>query len=196
MKLNRKNLFTYAVGILAVFALVGITYAAFSDKGKVLGSSFSVGNADIKLLIDTSQGTGQSNLSDEITGPSFTNIGQSWQQDYAIKIYNNGTYKMGLTSHANYETVSDPDDLRGYIFAEIFAWSDTNNDGQLTEGELGASIGKKTIIKWKTEGFELGQFNSGETLSYIIRFSTDGISDTKQGSQGIFDFEFDSIELE
>jgi hypothetical protein len=195
MNIHKKNLLGYVVGVLIVFALVGITYAAFSDKGKVLGSSFSVGNADIKLLTNISQGTDQSNLSDEITGPSFTNIGQSWQKDYGVKIFNNGTYRMGLTSHANYETANDPDDLRQYIYAEIFTWNDTNGDGQLTEGELGATLGRKTIIKWKTEGFALGEFDSGEILSFIIRFSTDGMSDTKQGSKGMFDFEFDSIEL-
>jgi hypothetical protein len=180
---------------LVVLGLVGITYAAFSDKGKVLGSSFSVGNADIKLMLDLTLGAEPTNLVDEIPGPVFTNIGQNWQRDYLIKIYNNGTYKMSLTSHSNYETINDPDDLRQYIFAEIYPWDDTNNDGQVTEDEIGTSIGKKTIIKWKTEGFSLGEFNPGETLGFTIRFSTGTISDTKQGKQGAFDFEFDSIEL-
>jgi hypothetical protein len=195
MKISRKKLLTFLAGMLTVSVLAGIAYAGFGDKGKVLGSSFSVGNADIKLFMDPSQGTDQSNLADEITGPSFTNIGQSWQEDYQVKIYNNGTYRMALTSNANYETVNDPDDLRQYIYAEIFTWTDTNNDGLLTDGELGTSIGKKTIIKWKTEGFSLGEFNSGDTLGFVIRFSTDSISDTKQGTQAIFDFEFNSIEL-
>jgi hypothetical protein len=185
----------YFIGGLVILGLVGITYAAFSDKGKVLGSSFSVGNADIKLLSDLTLGAEPTNLVDEMAGPVFTNIGQNWKKDYLIKIYNNGTYRMGLASHSNYETINDPDDLRGYIYAEIFPWNDTNNDGQAVEDEIGTSIGRKTIIKWKTEGFDLGQFNPGETLGLIVRFSTDTISDTKQGKQGIFDFEFDSIEL-
>lgn len=195
MRLNRKSLVRYAVGILAVFALVGVTYAAFSDRGKVMGSSFSVGNADIKLYADISQGGDPTNLVDEITGPAFTNIGQNWQENYTLKIYNNGTYRMALTSHANYETANDPEDLRQYIFAEIFEWTDANLDGQFTSDEEGGSLGKKTIIKWKTEGFSLGEFNSGDTLGFVIRFSTEDISDTKQGTQGTFDFEFDSIEL-
>jgi hypothetical protein len=185
----------YIVGGFVVLALVGITYAAFSDKGKVLGSSFSVGNADIKLLLDLTLGAEPTNLVDEIPGPIFTNIGQNWERDYLIKIYNNGTYKMALASHSNYETINDPDDLRQYIYAEIYPWDDANNDGQVTGEELGVSIGRKTIIKWKTEGFSLGQFNAGEVLGFVIRFSTETISDTKQGKQGVFDFEFDSIEL-
>lgn len=195
MPKKRKNLTVYLIGALVVLGLIGATYAAFSDQGKVLGSSFSVGNADIKLLSDVSQGTDPTNLQDELNGPAFNNIGQNWQQDYLIKIFNNGTYKMALVSHAYYETINDPDDLRQYLFAEIFKWSDTDNDGQVDESELGESLGRKTIIKWKTEGFSMGEFDPGQVLPFVIRFSTDSISDTKQGIQGIFDFEFDSIEL-
>ena len=195
MKMGRRNLIMYFIGGLVVLGLIGITYAAFSDKGKVLGSSFSVGNADIKLLLDMALGVEPSNLVDEMPGPVFTNIGQNWQKDYLIKIYNNGTYRMALASYSYYETLNDPDDLRGYIFAEIFPWNDINNDGQATEDEIGTGIGKKTIVKWKTEGFNLGQFNPGETLGFVVRFSTATISDTKQGKQAVFDFEFESIEL-
>lgn len=195
MEKIKKNIIVYAIGFFVVLGLVGIAYAAFSDKGKVLGSSFSVGNADIKLFSNLTLGAEPSNLLDEIIGPTFTNIGQNWQENYLIKIYNNGTYRMAIASHANYETINDPEELRQYIYAEIYPWNDSNNDGQLSDGELGTSIGKKTIIKWKTEGFSLGEFDPGQTLGFVVKFSTDSISDTKQGKQGVFDFEFDSIEL-
>ncbi len=195
MQRIKGRFFVYIVGIAVILGLIGVTYAAFSDKGKVLGSSFSIGNADIKLLSDLTQGVGNSNLVDETPGPVFTNIGQSWHKDYPIKLYNNGTYKMSIVSHSNYETANDPDDLRQYIFAEIFPWDDANNDGLATTDEIGTSVGKKTIIKWKTEGFSLGDFDPGEILGFIVRFSTETLSDTKQGKQAIYDFEFDSIEL-
>jgi hypothetical protein len=195
MQKIKRKLLVFIVGIVVIIGLIGVAYAGFSDKGKVLGSSFSIGNADIKLLANITQGTETGNLVDEMPGPSFTNIGQSWQKDYLIKLYNNGTYKMAIVSHSNYETANDPDDLRQYISAEIFPWDDVNNDGLVTEDEIGTSFGKKTIIKWKTEGFSLGEFDPGEVLGFIVRFSTETLSDTKQGKQGMFDFEFDSIEL-
>jgi len=191
----KKYLVVYGSLLVVLLCLVGVVYAAFSDKGKVLGSSFSVGNADIKFLVEPSLGIDSSNLADEMPGPSFTNIGQNWQKDYPIKIYNNGTYQMKLTSHSNYLTVNDPDDLRTYIYAEFFPWNDTNNDGVPGENEFGVSLGRKTITKWKTEGFDVGAFTPGEVKGLVIRFSTDSLSDSKQARNAIYDFEFDSIEL-
>jgi len=75
-------------------------------------------------------------------------------------------------------------------------WNDTNNDGIFDTGEEGTSFGIKSIVKWKTEGFDLGTVNTGEVLSLVLRFSTNTVSDTKQGENAIFDFEFDSIGVE
>jgi hypothetical protein len=115
MQKIKRKLLVFIVGIVVIIGLIGVAYAGFSDKGKVLGSSFSIGNADIKLLANITQGTETGNLVDEMPGPSFTNIGQSWQKDYLIKLYNNGTYKMAIVSHSNYETANDPDDLRNKL---------------------------------------------------------------------------------
>ena len=194
MKKYRKRFLAVLVGAAVVASLAGITYAAFSDRGKVLGSTFSVGNNDLKLYRDVALGGEPENLADELSGPLFTNIGQNWQQDYLVKMVNNGTYESEITSRASYETASDPDDLRQYIFAEIFPWDDGNSDGLLTPDELGESLGKKSIIKWKTEGYNLGSIGSNAVISLVVRFSTNNIPDTKQGKQAIFDFDFDSIE--
>ena len=72
--MNKK---TYILGALVLLSLVaiGVTYAAFSDKGRVLGSTFSVGSGDIKLLKDISSGIQEENLADDISGPSFSDIG-------------------------------------------------------------------------------------------------------------------------
>lgn len=176
-----------------VMLIAGVSYAAFTDSSNISGSTFSIGSADIKMLSDLSLGIDESNLVDELAGPVFSNITPNWQQDYNIKIYNNTAGSLQLTTNSNYETANDPEDLRQIIFVEIFAWNDIDNNGVLDSGELGDSFGKDTIVKWKTQGFDLGQINAGEVNSYVLRFTTNDVSDTKQGATGVFDFEFDSI---
>jgi hypothetical protein len=194
----KKNKKLILIGsLLTVVGLfAGVTYAAFTDEGSVLGSSFSVGSADLKLLTDVSLPPDQTNLSEELQGPSFEGIGQNWQEDYLIKIFNNGTSNVNLATSADYETANDPEDLRQEISVEPFEWNDTNSDGILDEGELGTSLGVKTIVKWKTEGFDLGSLDSGSTKELVLRFSTENLSETKQGATGVFDFIFESIEIE
>lgn len=187
----------YISGILFLLSLVGfgIVSAAFGDKAKILGSSFSVGSADIKLLEDITLGVVSGNLVEEMQGPVFTSINSNWQQDYLVKIYNNAGAPVSLTSYANYETSNDPDELRQIIYVEPFVWNDSNGNGLLEEGEMGDSLGKKTIVKWKTEGYILGEVQGGSVYSMLLRFSTGTVSDTKQGKSGIFDFEFNSLGL-
>jgi hypothetical protein len=160
----------------------------------VSGSTFSVGSSDVKLLQDLRLGVDSSNLVDQMAGPNFTGITPNWTQDYYFKVYNNGTTPLHLTSNASYETANDPDDLRSYIYAEFIEWND-NGDGQFEDSEQGVNLGKKTIIKWKTEGFDLGGIEKGTSRGYIIRFSTATLSDTKQGKTGTFDFELNAIQM-
>ncbi len=145
---------------------------------------------------DLAAGTNPENLVDELPGPSFSGLHPNWTEDYPLKIYNNATGHIQLTSNADYETINDPDDLRQIIYVEPINWSDTDNNGLVEEGELGSSFGRKTIIKWKTEGFDLSSMSSGSVKGMVLRFSTDNVSDTKQGKSAIFDFVFDSLGLE
>jgi len=187
----------YLYGSLIGIALLiaGVTYAAFSDQGKVLGSTFYTGSADIKFLAEVTAMPEPGSLVDTLPGPTFENIGSNWQTDYLIKIFNNGTYPMALTSNANYETASDPDDLRQIIYVEPIEWHDDQpTNGEVDIGELGTSLGKKSILHWKTEGYDLGTLPIEETKGYVLRFSTDDVSSTKQGKTGIYDFEFDAIQ--
>lgn len=190
---NKRKYFAVGAFILLVIVLTSATYAAFSDKGKLSGSSFSVGSSDIKLLADISQGTESANLVDELPGPAFVNIGPTWQQNYLMKFYNKSTAPINLTTHAKYATADDPSDLRQYIYVEPKEWDDANNNGSVDTGEEGASLGKKTIVKWSTEGFDLGAIAMGTTKSLILKFTAETLSDTKQGKSGTFDFEFDAI---
>ncbi len=195
MKRLKKRILTFLYLLIFLIGISGVVYAAFSDKAKYTGTRLSVGNADIKLLKDLKSGVDGANLSDELEGPAFSNIVPFWVQDYLVKIYNNAAGPVQLASIANYETVNDPDELRSIIYVEPFAWTDANSNGLLDTGELGASLGRKTIIKWKTEGYDFGRMESGEIKGIVLRFSADSISDIKQGKSASFDFEFSSASL-
>lgn len=192
---DRHQIKTLIIVSLLVVATAGLTYAAFGDRGKVLGSKFSVGSADIKLLLDNAGGTVPQNLMESLPGPEFTNVTPDWSADYQIKIFNSGTSPVILTTNADYLTANDPDELRSVIFVEPMAWNDENNNGLVDTGEIGESLGKKSIVKWKTEGYEIGEINAGEIKGLILRFSTEALSETKQGTTAVFDFIFDSIGL-
>jgi hypothetical protein len=171
----------------------GIAYAAFGDQAKFVGSTFSVGSADLKLLGDLSIDPVASNLFDDLPGVNFDNINSTWSADYPLKLYNNTDSILSLTSNSNYETSNDPDDLRQDLYVEIFSWNDLNKDGIVEDTELGTSLGKKTFVKWKTEGFLLTDISPREVNGYLLRFSAEGITDSQQGSTAIFDFDFDSL---
>lgn len=193
---KRKTIITVS-SILFLVILAGVAVAAFGDKGEILGSSFNIGSADIKFLSSLTGGTLAGNLVDQLDGPSFSNITPYWEQDYLIKIYNNASTPVQLTTNAYYETANDPEDLREIIFVEPWPWEDSDNDGEVDTGELDAtSLGRKTIIKWKTEGFDLGTLDAGGVKDLVLKFSTDTVSDTKQGASAVFDFEFDSLAIE
>ncbi len=192
----KKLLLTYATFVFLLTLVVGVTFAAFSDTAKILGASFSVGSADIKLLVDVAGGTNTENLADDLGGPTFTNLAPNWEQDYPVKIYNNSAGTLVLSTNASYETVNDPESIRENIYVEPIEWADANNNGLVDAGELGTSYGKDTIIKWKTVGFALDQIESGEVRGFVLRFSTTTLPESKQGATGTFDFEFDSVGLD
>lgn len=177
-----------------VIALAGVVWAAFSDQGKILGTTFSTASADLKLLQNLGGGTDETNLKDELPGPIFDNISPTWKGAYFLKLYNNGSTYLNIVSNANYATANDPDDLRNYIDVEFFEWTDANNNSAIDEGELSVSLGKKSIVKWKTEGFDLGILDPAQTTAYYLEFTSESLPSTKQGKSGIYDFEFDAIE--
>lgn len=191
----KKYNLTYFTVLALILLTTGVTLAAFTDKASILGASFSVGGSDIKLLSDVTVGTQVENLADQIPGPIFTKISSDWTKDYLVKIYNTSAEEVMLTTNANYLTTGDPAELRSIIFVEPIEWNDSNSDGVADSGELGNSLGKKTIVKWKTEGFDLGVVSGGEVKGLLLRFSTDGVGSTKQGQSAVYDFDFNSITL-
>jgi hypothetical protein len=193
----KKRSMLYLLSALTVILsmVAGYTYAAFTDKAKVLGSTFKVGSANLMFLENLALGTDPSNYRDELPGPTFENMGPGWTKDYLVKLISMATSKIGISTNAYYETANDPSDLRSDVYVEIIKWNDTNQNGLLDSGEEGLNLGKKTIIKWKTEGFALGEIYYGQTMGLILRFSSPTISELKQGASAVFDFEFNSIQM-
>ena len=187
IKLKLRRLISY---LLAGVLVGGVAYAAISNKIFMKGTTFTTAAVELKFLKNLSQGITVDNLTSELTGISFDGILNGWQQDYPIKITNTSTKSMNVWSYSNYQTDQDPASLRYSLYVELIPWNDLNNDGVFDSGEDGASLGKKSFVKWKTEGFDLGSFESNKAYGYILRFSSADLTDAKQGASGLFDFEF------
>lgn len=158
------------------------------------GITFKTSTVELKFLKDISLSSNSENFTSELSGVSFDGILNGWSSDYLVKIHNTSINNLQIKSFANYTTSEDPASLRYSLYVEIFPWNDLNSNGLLDEGELGTSLGVKNFVKWKTEGFDLGSFESDKTYGYLLRFTADGITDTKQGQAGNFDFEFGVME--
>lgn len=176
--------------ILAGIFISGVAYAAISNKIFMKGALFTTATMEIKFLKDISAGNISENLVTELTGVSFDNIYNYWTTDYLVKLVNVSYNNVNISSYSNYTTAEDPASLRYSLFVEIFNWNDLNSNGVVDEGELSESLGKKSFVKWKTEGFSLGVFEPGVVKSYVLRFSAENLTDTKVGQSGKFDFEF------
>lgn len=181
--------------LLNLLLIGGITYAAFMDKGSILGTTFSVGSSDIKLLTDITVGIEENNLSDEIIGPSFRDITPYWEQKYYLKIYNKSSSAVELISSAIYDSEQDPENINEILFVEPFEWKDYNNNGISDEGEIYESYGRKTIEDWLKEGINLGPLGKDSLRGLMLKFSTEDIPDSKQGASGIFNFEFNAPQI-
>lgn len=189
----RKTTIGLASLLLIAMLLMGVAYASFTDQSKFTGSRFSIGSADLKLLNDLAGGTDALNLVDTKEVPSFDNISPMWYADYLVKIYNNGTQPVTLTSNMDYLTANDPATIREVLYMEPFDWNDLDNDGVLDDGEQGTSYGKKAFTSWKSTGFNFGQLGAGAVKPLVMRFSAGNITNSKMGAVGIFDFMFDSV---
>ncbi|OGC50444.1 hypothetical protein A2716_04535 [candidate division WWE3 bacterium RIFCSPHIGHO2_01_FULL_40_23] len=187
----KKSLISFLL-IMSSLAVIALsTRAAFLDTGKVSGATFSVGTADIKLLNDLSLAPDSANLLDEKEGPRFNNLYPGWVSDYPIKLFNNSTFRVGLSSKSDYATADDPGSLREYINVDFYEWDDVDGDGILELGELGeVPLIRKTILKWKSEGVGLGELSAGEEKGYVLRFSSESLPESKMGQNAIYDFEF------
>lgn len=192
-----KKFYLYGSLIFLLLLTIGVTFATFSDTADFSSSTFSVASSDIKLLNVIGGGTDSTNLVDEKAGPQFEDIIPYWSKDYLVQIYNNSNSDVALSSWADYENVAtnDPAELRQYIFVEMYDWDDLDGNGDIQQEEIGASYGRKTILKWKTEGFDLGVIPSDQIRGIILRFSTDNLSDSKQGATLLYDFKFDALGL-
>lgn len=176
--------------MLAGVFVGGVAFAALSNKVLLKGFTFKTSTVELKFLKDLSIGSVGENLTSEISGVSFDGITNGWSSDYLVKIHNSSGNSLQVKSFSNYSTAEDPASLRYSLFVEVFPWNDLNSNCAVEAGELGTSLGIKNFVKWKTEGFDLGEFQSNKSYGWLLRFTADGITDSKQGQSGNFDFEF------
>lgn len=191
----RKSAIGLGSLLVVSLGLMGVAYASFTDQSKFTGSRFSIGSADLKLLDNLAGGTGALNLVDTKPVPSYDNISPQWVSDYLIKIYNNGTQPVTISSSMDYLTANDPGAIREVLYMEPYDWNDADNDGVVDEGEQGISYGRKAFTAWKSTGYSFGQLAAGATKPLIMRFSAGNIVNSKMGAVGTFDFMFDSVGL-
>ncbi len=186
-----KNRLKRLISFLLAGVLVsGVAFAALSNKVSLKGFTFKTSTVELKFLKNLSIEANSENLTSEISGVSFDSITNGWASDYLVKLHNQSPNSLKIKSFANYTTAEDPASLRYSLFVELYPWQDLNNNGLVEEGELKESLGIKNFVKWKTEGFDLGSFESNKTYGFLLRFTADNITDTKQGKSGNFDFEF------
>jgi hypothetical protein len=191
LKIKVKTKLRRIISFLLAGVLVsGVAFAALSNKVLMKGVAFKTSTVELKFFKDLTLGSSSENLTSEITGVSFDNIINGWSSDYLVKIHNTSANSLQIKSFANYTTSEDPASLRYSLFVEMLPWNDLNINGLVDDGELGTSLGVKNFVKWKTEGFDLGSLGSNKTFGYLLRFTADGITDSKQGQSGNFDFEF------
>ncbi len=176
--------------LVAGLFIGGVAMAALSNKVLLKGAVFTTSTVELKFLKNLSSNVENENLTSELSGISFDGITNDWISTYPIKLVNKSGSSMNVSSYANYATANDPASLRYSLNVEIFKWNDSNNNGVLDEGELGDSLGRKTFVKWKTEGFSLGSFGPNVIQPYVLQFTAENITDSKQGATGAFDFEF------
>lgn len=189
IKINPKLRRLISFLVAGVF-IGGVALAALSNKVLMKGAVFTTSTVELKFLKNLSLNVENENLTSELSGISFDGITNDWVNKYPVKLVNISSSALNISSFANYATANDPASLRYSLHVEIFKWNDTNKNGTVEEGELGESLGRKNFVKWKTEGFSLGSFEPNDVKSYVLQFSAEGVTDSKQGATGSFDFEF------
>ena len=97
----KKYISLYGSLLFTLLLVVGVSYAAFGDQASILGSTFYVGSADIKLFDDVSLGTENENLVDEKQGPTFSGVTDLWSAEYLVKIYNNSSSIVSKSGDKN-----------------------------------------------------------------------------------------------
>lgn len=202
----RNFILSLALVLMGFVSIFQATSAVFEESVKVAGTSFSVGappgdvevpidtNTALKMMGDLSGQPVSGNLFDSVSGMEFGYIHSEWTDEMAIKIHNQGDINLDLISKADY--VNDPRPLRDRIYVEVLAWNDTNGNGLVDVGEVGASYGRDTILRWRNDTFPLGEIQPDETRGFVLKFDGSGITPAVEGATAVYDFVFTGIEVE
>lgn len=186
---------------ISMASLLQVASAVLQESVKVAGTSFSVGtgtgtggggggtttgNTSLKILTNLTGGTNTSNLSDSVAGPTFTNVGPDWMDNFPVKVYNKGTVPLNLVALADY--INDPDVLRDDIYVKIVEWNDSDNDGLVDTGEEGQTYGYDTILRLRNDTFGLGTINPSQQRGFVMKFDGTGVSEANANMNAIYDF--------
>lgn len=193
--------------IVGLLLVSGMVYAFIQENGKVKGTTFKVSstpeqieggvtdsNENLKLLIDLVGLTDESNLTDEVNGPTFEDISTVWKDKVLLKLYNQGDKPLNLASTADY--IDDANTLRDDIFIRVSAWNDTNANGSLEFGEIGEEYGYDTILRMKNDTFNLGSLNPGAVKGLVMEFDGTGLSNANAEQMAVYDFMITGEEIE
>ncbi len=192
---NLKKVF-YAYGslILLLVVLVGVTFATFTSEATVDPTMVTVASTSIKLMDGFRPTVDPAFLTNMLPGPTFEDITDDWSEDYVVQIYNTGTTDVSLVSRSDYVVPDDPTEVRQALHVTFYEWTDTNGDGAIQEDEfLDTSYGDRTIVRWKTQGFDLGVLHPQELRTFVLRFTAPGLTDAHQGQMFMFKFSFEGL---
>ncbi len=182
-----------------------VVYAAISEKGNVKGTTFKVAssfpdpvpvpssNNALKLINNLTGGTVDSNLVDDLTGPTYDNVSPTWSAFYPMKFYNKSDEILNLVASAEY--IDDANTIRDDLYVAIYEWNDVNSNGVYDNGEAGTLFQRDTILRLKNDTFNLGQINGKATKSIVMKFDGEGLSSANFSQQGVFDFVFMGVSV-
>ena len=193
--------------VLVVLVLLGfsgaVVYAAISEKGSVKGTTFKVSssfpdpvptptsNSALKLISNLTGGTSDSNLVDNLSGPSYDNVSPTWSAFYPMKFYNKSNETLSLIASSEY--IEDANTIRDDLYVTMYEWNDVNTNGTYDNGEAGALYKRDTILSLKNDTFNLGQINGKATKNVVLKFDGEGFSSANFSQQGVFDFVFTGV---
>jgi len=192
MKKILKSLFIVSATLVI---LVTATQAVWTAETKVYNdNSFKTGNADLQVWDKNYSGEG---WQDSINAPTFDDIYPNWEQDYSLKVKNNGTVNLAVTLNQEWKggwaNWKDPNGLRHHIWLEVWKFNDDNNNNKLWDSgeDVGGRLGKRKLSLLDDSPINLGEIDEGGYQWYLFRFTADGLDGLENSTLQKYTFVFD-----
>lgn len=187
----KKSLRNITLVCLMLLLVTGVAYSVFSTQGRIAGTQFTTGHADLALLRDLSQGPSSSNLTKALPGSFFEGLMHNSQRQLALKLTNIGTLGLETILEAQSFDIPTTPDLRNAIRVTLFRWFD-DGDGVVDESELSSGLETKTLTQWLSMPFVLGSLAPTTVMGYVLQFTVSDLDNTYQGLSTTVDFIFNA----